>query len=275
MKRTDFDDENAFDRDYSDENLDAAIGTKSGAISAAIGVVLLVVAVFTVIALTKENDPVINNPGNSITDRINDGSMNDMLDRFNRGNDYVEPTNPSSDPMIPDDTPPYVYNPADPLYPLSEGEDTPNIQTSAESASELVLSLPLKRLEVSLAYSYKSSVVYSPTLESYRSDHTGVDLKAEIGEDVRAAANGKVSMIYDDERYGKTVIIDSGEKVTTIYANLDENIKVTLNQTVKSGDVIGYVGNTAAYELADKAHLHFGLTVNDEFVDPTPYLKNK
>ncbi len=272
MKRTDYDERDAFERDYSEEDRHAAIGTGNGAIGVAIGIVLLVVAIFTIVALTKENDPVINDPSNSITDRIRDDSMTDMLDRMDRENDFIEPTNPSTDPMIPDDTPPYVYNPADPLYPLSEGEEAPNVQTSAESSEKIALMLPLDKAEVSLAYSYKQSPVYSPTLASYRADHTGTDYRAEIGESVHAAADGSVSLIYDDERYGKTVIINNGNGVNTIYGNLDENIKVTMNQTVKVGDVIGYVGNTAAYELADEAHLHFAVTVNEEFVDPADYI---
>jgi murein DD-endopeptidase MepM/ murein hydrolase activator NlpD len=56
--------------------------------------------------------------------------------------------------------------------------------------------------------------------------------------------------------------------------NLDPELAsgITVGSTVKAGDVIGKVGNTARLESADESHLHFELTMNGEIIDPTPEL---
>jgi murein DD-endopeptidase MepM/ murein hydrolase activator NlpD len=58
----------------------------------------------------------------------------------------------------------------------------------------------------------------------------------------------------------------------TEYANLDEDIKVAVNDKVSAGQVLGEVGTTALYEIADAPHVHFAVIVNEVYVDPAEYL---
>ena len=100
--------------------------------------------------------------------------------------------------------------------------------------------------------------------------HKGVDLNVPEGTPVRAANSGEV--ILAEERFylhGKTVTIDHGQGITTIYLHL-KSINVKKGDTVTKGQVIGRVGETG---LATGPHLHWGLYVHGVPVDPLPWVK--
>lgn len=119
-----------------------------------------------------------------------------------------------------------------------------------------------------------NKLVYSRTLEEWRT-HSGIDIASDRGTGVKVVADGVVSDIKNDPRYGITVIVDHGSGLTTVYANLASDDMVVPNQKVKQGDVIGSVGNTAAFELTEEAHLHFEVLKNNKPVDPKEYLPVK
>lgn len=131
---------------------------------------------------------------------------------------------------------------------------------------------PVGAKEVVMAFSMGGEPVYSQTLQEFTSEHTGVDLKAEEGQDVKAALKGKVTKIYKDGKLGQTIIIQHSNGIETRYSNLQEKVAVTLNQSVSGGDVIGKVGKTAAFESEDPTHLHFEVWQNGKCVDPSEYL---
>lgn len=135
------------------------------------------------------------------------------------------------------------------------------------------LTNPVGSNEVVMAFSYGTQPVYSVTLQDFRSDHTGIDLKAELGQEVKAALDGKVIKIYDDGKLGKTIVLQHSNNVETRYSNLEGNISVTLNQSVKAGQGIAKVGETATFEIDDDPHLHFEVWKDGKCIDPQPYLK--
>lgn len=114
--------------------------------------------------------------------------------------------------------------------------------------------------------------IYNTTMQDYRV-HIGVDIKTADGELVRAAADGTVDKIWYDDQMGYCISIVHGERVSTVYKNLSENSPVDLAEgaSVKRGDVIAAVGNTAPFERADEYHLHFEMLINDICVDPQLY----
>ena len=87
--------------------------------------------------------------------------------------------------------------------------------------------------------------------------HSGTDLAAPIGTSVVAPADGKVVFVHPDLFLtGQTVMIDHGYGVFSSYSHL-RRINVKQNQIVKSGDLIGLVGQTGR---ATGPHLHFTIT---------------
>ena len=117
-------------------------------------------------------------------------------------------------------------------------------------------------------------LAYSKTLEEWRT-HSGVDLAADRGTPVKAAADGIVTDIKHDPRFGITIIIDHNNGLKTVYANLASDDMVNPNQKVKQGDIIGCVGNTALFESAEQSHLHFEVLKDNEPVNPETYLPLK
>ena len=58
-----------------------------------------------------------------------------------------------------------------------------------------------------------------------------------------------------------------------MYSSLDTKVDVKIGDTVKLGQTLGYVGNSAMLETAVGDHLHFCVTQNDKSVDPAEFLK--
>lgn len=114
-------------------------------------------------------------------------------------------------------------------------------------------------------------LVYSKTLDQW-STHTGIDIRAEEGSPVRAAMDGVVDQILNDPQLGLTIVLDHGSEVYTKYSNLSTLDLVSINQSVKKGDVISGIGKTALYEIADDPHLHFEVIKQGKSVDPKKYL---
>ena len=123
---------------------------------------------------------------------------------------------------------------------------------------------------VSKSYSV-DVLVYSDTMEDYRT-HSGIDICAGTGEGVMAAADGVVSEVYAHPMMGYTVVVRHDGSAETVYQNLAEDIAVSIGDTVKSGEVIGAVGDSALIEIAEEPHLHFELRVDGKTVNPLDYI---
>lgn len=98
-----------------------------------------------------------------------------------------------------------------------------------------------------------------------RSPHSGTDWAAPEGTAVTAVGPGVVSLAEDDLFYtGKTVMIDHGHGVQSVYAHLSR-IDVATGERVATGQTIGAVGATGR---ATGPHLHFGISWFGEKLDP-------
>jgi murein DD-endopeptidase MepM/ murein hydrolase activator NlpD len=99
--------------------------------------------------------------------------------------------------------------------------------------------------------------------------HAGVDILAPAGTEVVAASPGIAEYTGSRRRgYGRAVILDHGDGITTLYGHL-ATIRVQSGETVPAGAVIGTVGRSGN---ATTHHLHFELRVDGVAVDPVPYL---
>lgn len=115
------------------------------------------------------------------------------------------------------------------------------------------------------------TLAYDVTMKDWRT-HDGIDILADIGATVRAAADGTVESIEQDDIYGTTVTISHGGGIKTVYSNLAETPTVNVGDTVRAGDIIGSVGDTALCEIGQPTHLHLAMSVNGESADPLVYL---
>jgi len=123
-----------------------------------------------------------------------------------------------------------------------------------------------------VTYDYsKDKLSYSKTLDQWMT-HDGVDISSDRGAQVKAVADGVISDIKNDPRLGVVVIIDHQNGYKSLYGNLAADDMVAVNQKVKQGDVIGSIGSTALYEVAEAPHLHFEVLKNNASVDPKSFL---
>ena len=108
-------------------------------------------------------------------------------------------------------------------------------------------------------------------ISSYYGDgrgHKGMDLAADRGTGIYAAAAGTVVSSGFDGAYGYSVVIDHGNGLRTRYAHASA-LKVAKGATVEQGDLLALVGSTGN---STGNHLHFEVLVNETRVDPAPYI---
>jgi murein DD-endopeptidase MepM/ murein hydrolase activator NlpD len=99
--------------------------------------------------------------------------------------------------------------------------------------------------------------------------HKGVDLGADYGETVHAAAAGTiVAAGWDDGGYGNKIDIDHGNGYHTWYAHLSR-VEVQIGQHVYKGQTIAQVGSTG---FSTGPHLHYQVMLNGTPIDPEPFL---
>ena len=156
-----------------------------------------------------------------------------------------------------------------------------NTNTKTESTNKTANSKAIENKELSfekpidgeIVKEYaKDNLIYSNTLQEWTT-HLGIDIKADKTTVVKSAEAGKVKSIKNDPRYGLTIVIEHDNGYQTVYSNLLSSEFVVEGEIVEKGQSIGTVGNTAAFEIADEAHLHFEILKDSIQVDPNIYLK--
>ena len=101
-----------------------------------------------------------------------------------------------------------------------------------------------------------------------KNHHTGIEIKAPAGTPVAASADGRVLYTGRFSLSGNSIFIDHGTGICTMYFHL-ASIAVQSGQKIKKGDVIGTVGSTGR---STGPHLHWGVRINNQRVDPLALL---
>lgn len=97
-----------------------------------------------------------------------------------------------------------------------------------------------------------------------RKPHSGLDIAAPLNTPVLAPASGRIVNTGDYFFTGKTILIDHGQGIVTLYGHLNQ-INVVEGQTVATGQLIGKVGKTGR---ATGPNLHWGVSLNQAMINP-------
>lgn len=109
-----------------------------------------------------------------------------------------------------------------------------------------------------------------PLLGTLRA-HTGIDLAAGYGSPIIATSDGVVGSANWAGGYGLLVSLDHGSGLQTRYGHMSR-LNVVAGQSVRKGDVIGYVGSTG---MSTGPHLHYEIRINGQPVNPAAHLHGK
>jgi murein DD-endopeptidase MepM/ murein hydrolase activator NlpD len=99
--------------------------------------------------------------------------------------------------------------------------------------------------------------------------HPGIDIADPSGTDVVATGNGLVIEAEPDAGYGRSILIDHGDGITTRYAHLSK-IFVMVGEQVKQGDIIGAIGTSGR---STGPHLHYEVRIQGTPVNPGRFLR--
>ena len=109
-----------------------------------------------------------------------------------------------------------------------------------------------------------------PLYKDYRL-HAGLDFSAPIGTPIYATSDGVIQAAgFNTDGYGNKVVINHGYGYQTLYGHM-VRVKAKVGQSIKRGEVIGYVGSTGK---STGAHLHYEVIKRGAKVDPVYYFFN-
>ena len=114
--------------------------------------------------------------------------------------------------------------------------------------------------------SYGKRRVFNNKKDSW---HSGVDFRARIPTQIPSSNRGKVAFIGNLFFNGKTVIIDHGLGIFTMYCHLSE-IQAEVGEIVPKGAIIGISGNTGR---SNAPHLHWGVKVSENWINGLSLIK--
>ncbi len=106
--------------------------------------------------------------------------------------------------------------------------------------------------------------VSGPISQGFSAQHRGIDIAAAEGTPVVSTADGVVVFSGQDLYYGNLIKIDHNDNYMTVYGHLQKNL-VAQGDTVKRGQIIGYVGNTGR---STAPHLHYEIRQKGVPIDP-------
>ena len=160
---------------------------------------------------------------------------------------------------------------SDPASQVSGKVPTVDILDSEPAVSAFQFPVKHENAQVTNPYSM-DKLIYSVTLDQYMT-HCGVDIEAPEDAQVVAVADGTVTAVYEDDRYGTSIEITHPGDIVSVYSNLSTAEMVETGDVVSGGQIIGGVGSTGLFESLEPAHLHFEMLKGGAYVNPGDFIK--
>ena len=98
-------------------------------------------------------------------------------------------------------------------------------------------------------------------------------MEANENQEVKSLSNGTVLDVYDNDKYGMSVKIQSSDNTVFVYSSLSKNINVKKGDKVTDGQSIGYAGNTSDVECLSGVHVHLEAYKNNIAINPMSLLE--
>lgn len=114
-------------------------------------------------------------------------------------------------------------------------------------------------------------VVFFPTLSQFKTNPALI-IGSEVGQDVRASANGVVKSIEKNDETGTTVTIAIGDDFRIVYGQL-KDVSVSKGDEVSEGQIIGKIAQPTKYYSVEGANLYYQVKQNGETVNPLLLLR--
>ena len=151
----------------------------------------------------------------------------------------------------------------------ASSEPAPSEPASSQAVSEETEASPFFVLPVggSILKNFDSdNLQYSETYKDWRL-HLGIDIAADQGTPVLAAADGTVTEVREDALLGTVAVIDHGDGIIASYCGLNKSPSVKQGDKVEAGKQIGVI-DTIPCESVEASHLHFSIEQNGVPISP-------
>ncbi len=246
----------------------------------------------------QENFVDLNEPDNSMADEENNNlhaDNNDTTDQFADNEQVTEPDVEDSHDVADNDSLLEfdVYTEEEEngidLAEIDEPIQTAEVEQDIEeqpkavetTGSSVKNTAPLKfDMEKGLLWPVDGNVImnysmdhltYHATLMQFKVN-PAIIIDAEVGTEVKAAAEGIVTDIYDDPVTGLTVIMDIGDEYSLLYGQLT-NVNHKIGDRLSEGDIIGAINTPTKYYSIEGSNLYFMVTDEEQTVNPMLYLR--
>lgn len=158
-----------------------------------------------------------------------------------------------------------VSNAAAPA-PLGAATSAPLLAIARPTSVSIPSRMPVEGAALTSGYGMR----IHPVLGGRRA-HNGIDLSRPTGTPIHATADGVVGRADWFSGYGLFVSLEHGGNIETRYGHMSR-LNVAAGQTVKKGDIIGYVGSTGR---STGPHLHYEVRIAGAAVNPVPYMQGE
>ncbi|MDD3138520.1 MAG: M23 family metallopeptidase [Lachnospiraceae bacterium] len=227
---------------------------------------------------TAENNPVSEGIANNASDSTNDTAANDVATQDVASNeveyeDYSAETGDSTE--------------------QAQATDSEEVAQAEDAAVETAGSVVQPDNSAAIgALSFKADdgllwPVQGNVIMNYSMDHTiyfatlmqykcnpAIILDAEVGTEVKAAADGIITEIVENEETGYTITMNIGNNYNLVYGQLNkDSVSLKVGDSVNEGDVIGTISEPTKYYSVEGSNLFFEVTENDQTVNPMLYLR--